>query len=84
MINRSLRKCLSNGISMSNRRQIIVDVIKNSEDHLYVGQLYRRADEVDTLISSATVYRAVKLQEDAGFSDRLEFGHSRARYEESF
>ena len=46
---------------MSNRRQIIVDVIKNSEDHLDVGQLYRRADEADTLISSATVYRAVKL-----------------------
>ena len=67
---------------MTNQRQIIVGVIENSEDHPDVDQLYRQAVEEDT-ISIATVYRTVKLLEEAGVIDRLEFGDGRARYEES-
>ena len=68
---------------MTCQRQIIVGVVENSENHPDVDQLYRRAFEEDTTISIATVYRTVKLPEQAGVIDRLEFGNGRARYEES-
>ena len=83
MTNGLLKKCLNNGIRMTNQRQIIVSVIENSEDHPDVDQLYRRAVEEDTTISIATVYRTVKTLEEAGIIDRIEFGDGRARYEES-
>ena len=68
---------------MTNQRQNIVGVIENSEDHPNVDQLYRRAVQEDTTISIATVYRSVKLLEEACIIDRIEFGNGRARYEES-
>lgn len=68
---------------MTSQRQIIVGVIESSEDHPDVDQLYRRAVEEDHTISIATIYRTVKLLEEAGVIDRLEFGDGRARYEES-
>ena len=83
MTNALLKKCLNNGIRMTNQRQIIIGVIENSEDHPDVDQLYRRAVEEDTTISIATVYRTVKLLEEAGIIDRIEFGDGRARYEGS-
>ena len=83
MTNGLLKKCLNNGIRMTNQRQIIVGVIESSEDHPDVDQLYRRAVEEDITISIATVYRTVKLLEEAGVIDRLEFGDGRARFEES-
>jgi Fur family ferric uptake transcriptional regulator len=83
MTNGLLKKCLSNGIRMTSQRQIIVGVIESSEDHPDVDQLYRRAVEEDHTISIATIYRTVKLLEEAGVIDRLEFGDGRARYEES-
>ena len=55
MTNGLLKKCLNNGIRMTNQRQIIVGVIESSEDHPDVDQLYRRAVEEDTTISIATV-----------------------------
>lgn len=78
-----INKCLKNGIRMTSQRQIILDVIEGSEDHPNVDQLYRRAIERDRTISIATVYRTVKLLEEAEVIDRLEFGDGRARYEES-
>ena len=78
-----IEKCLKNGIRMTSQRQIILGVIEGSEDHPDVDQLYRRAVEQDRTISIATVYRTVKLLEEAGVIDRLEFGDGRARYEES-
>jgi len=78
-----IEKCLNNGIRMTSQRQIILGVIEGSEDHPDVDQLYRRAVEEDRTISIATVYRTVKLLEEAGVIDRLEFGDGRARYEES-
>ena len=68
---------------MTSQRQIIVGVIESSEDHPDVDQLYHRAVEEDHTISIATIYRTVKLLEEAGVIDRLEFGDGRARYEES-
>ena len=68
---------------MTSQRQIIVGVIEESEDHPDVDQLYRRAVQEDETISIATVYRTVKLLEEAGVIDRIEFGDGRARYEES-
>jgi len=83
MANGLMDKCLQSGIRMTSQRQIIVGVIEGSEDHPDVDQLYRRAVAEDTTISIATVYRTVKLLEEAGVIDRLEFGDGRARYEES-
>ena len=83
MTNALLKKCVNNGSRMTNQRQIIVGVIENSEDHPDVDQLYRRAVEEDNTISIATVYRTVKLLEEAGTIDRLEFGDGHARYEQS-
>ena len=78
-----LEKCLSQNIRMTMQRQVIVKVIEESEDHPDVDLLYRRSVEVDNTISIATVYRTVKLLEEAGVIERLEFGDGRARYEES-
>lgn len=68
---------------MTSQRHVIVKVIESSEDHPDVDLLYRRSVEVDDTISIATVYRTVKLLEEAGVIERLEFGDGRARYEES-
>ena len=76
-------KCLENGIRMTSQRQIILEVIEGSEDHPDVDQLYQRAVEQDWTISIATVYRRVKLLQEAAVIDRLEFGDGRSRYEES-
>ena len=78
-----IEKCLNNGIRMTSQRQIISEVIEGSEDHPDVDQLCRRAVEQDRTISIATDYRTVKLLEEAGVIERLEFGDGRARYEES-
>ena len=58
-------------------------MIEQSEDHPDVDLLYRRSVELDNTISIATVYRTMKLLEEAGVVERLEFGDGRARYEES-
>ena len=74
-----LNKCLNNGIRMTNQRQITVGVIENSQDHPDFNQFNRRAVEEDITISIATVYRTVKLLDEAGVIDRFEFGYGRAR-----
>lgn len=78
-----LNRCLSKNIRMTSQRQVIVKVIEDSEDHPDVDQLYQRSVAVDGTISIATVYRTVKLLEEAGVIERLEFGDGRSRYEES-
>ena len=83
MVAELIDKCLKNGIRMTSQRQIILEVIEGSEDHPDVDQLYQRAIEQDRTISIATVYRTVKLLQEAAVIDRLEFGDGRSRYEES-
>ncbi len=68
---------------MTGQRRIIADVLEGAEDHPDVEELYGRASAIDGNISLATVYRTVKLFEEAGILDKLEFGDGRARYEDA-
>ena len=76
-------RCETKGLRMTEQRRIIADVIEDSEDHPDVEALYLRASQRDNRISLATVYRTVKLFEEVGILDRLEFGDGRARYEDA-
>lgn len=78
-----IERCEANGLRMTEQRRVIARVLEESDDHPDVEQLYARASAVDSGISIATVYRTVKLFEEAGILDRLEFGDGRARYEDA-
>lgn len=67
---------------MTDQRRIIARVLSDSADHPDVEELYRRSAEIDPRISIATVYRTVRLFEEAGILERLDFRDGRARYEE--
>ena len=71
------------GLRITGQRRVIAHVLEDSEDHPDVEELYARASAVDPKISIATVYRTVKLFEEAGILDKLEFGDGRARYEDA-
>lgn len=75
--------CLEKGLKMTDQRRIIARVISEATDHPDVETVYRRATEIDPRISIATVYRSLKLFEDANVLIRHDFGEGRARYEES-
>ena len=77
------KKCLEKGLKMTEQRRVIARVLSDSADHPDVELLYKRAAEVDSRISIATVYRTVKLFEEAGITQRHDFGDGRARYEEA-
>jgi Fur family ferric uptake transcriptional regulator len=68
---------------MTNQRKTIAHILEASDDHPDVEELYARASSQDASISIATVYRTVKLFEEAGILDKLEFGDGRARYEDA-
>ena len=68
---------------MTGQRRVIAQVIETAEDHPDVEELHKRATAVDPNISIATVYRTVKLFEEAELLERLEFGDGRARYEDA-
>ena len=76
-------RCEAKGLRMTDQRRIIAAVLEDAEDHPDVEELYARASAVDAGISIATVYRTVKLFEEAGILDKLEFGDGRARYEDA-
>ena len=71
------------GLRMTDQRRIVARVIGDAEDHPDVEELYARAAKVDPKISLATVYRTVKLFEEAGILEKHEFGDGRARYEDA-
>ena len=73
--------CIEKGMRMTEQRRIIARVLQQSDDHPDVEELHRRAAAVDANISVSTVYRTVKLFEDAGIIERHEFRDGRARYE---
>lgn len=75
--------CAEKGLKMTEQRRVIARVLSESKDHPDVEQLYMRASKVDPKISIATVYRTVKLFEEANILERHDFGDGRARYEES-
>src|SRR6056297_3234331 len=76
-------RCEAKGLRMTDQRRIIASVLEDSDDHPDVEELYARASGRDPRISIATVYRTVKLFEEAGILDKLEFGDGRARYEDA-
>ena len=73
--------CADKGLRITEQRRVIARVLSESEDHPDVEQLHRRASRIDPKISIATVYRTVRLFEEAGILDRHDFGDGRARYE---
>ena len=71
------------GLRLTEQRRVIAEVLAESTDHPNVEELHARAQARDERISLATVYRTVKLFEEAGLLDKLEFGDGRARYEDA-
>ncbi|MEP2640237.1 MULTISPECIES: Fur family transcriptional regulator [Rhodobacterales] len=78
-----IQRCEAKGLRMTGQRRVIAKVLENSADHPDVEELYARAAAIDAGISIATVYRTVKLFEEAGILEKLEFGDGRARYEDA-
>ena len=78
-----LSRCEAQGLRMTGQRRVIADVLEGSTDHPDVEELLARAQSVDPKISLATVYRTVKLFEEAGILEKVEFGDGRARYEDA-
>lgn len=74
--------CLEKGMRMTEQRRVIARVLSVSEDHPDVEEVHRRSAEIDPRISIATVYRTVRLFEEAGIIERHDFRDGRARYEE--
>jgi Fur family ferric uptake transcriptional regulator len=77
------KRCLAKGLRMTEQRRVIARVLSDSRDHPDVEELHRRAVAVDARISIATVYRTVRLFEEAGILERHDFRAGRSRYEES-
>ena len=74
--------CIEKGMRMTEQRRVIAQVLSEATDHPDVEQVYHRASAVDSRISIATVYRTVRMFEEANILERHDFGDGRARYEE--
>ena len=83
MPSRIEKLCLDKGLKLTEQRRTIARVLSEADDHPDVDQVYRRATERDPRISIATVYRTVRLFEEAGILEKHDFGDGRARYEEA-
>ncbi len=81
-LSRIERLCIQKGMKMTEQRRVIARVLSASKDHPDVEQVYRRAIQADSHISIATVYRTVRLFEEANIVERHDFGDGRSRYEE--
>tara|TARA_B100000029_G_scaffold87140_2_gene77241 strand:+ start:2540 stop:2953 length:414 start_codon:yes stop_codon:yes gene_type:complete len=75
-------KCLAKGVKLTDQRKIIAKVMTDSNDHPNVDELYRRVSKIDPKISIATIYRTVKLFEEAGILAKHDFKGNKARYEQ--
>ena len=76
------QKCISKGVKLTDQRRIIAKVMTESQDHPDVDDLYNRVSKIDSKISIATVYRTVKLFEEAGIVAKHDFKGGKARYEQ--
>src|SRR5690242_15389905 len=81
MISRLEQLCIDKGLKMTEQRRVIARVLSDAADHPDVEQVYRRAIEIDPHISIATVYRTVRLFEEASILSKRDFGDGRSRYE---
>ncbi|MEX6632670.1 Fur family transcriptional regulator [Hyphococcus lacteus] len=75
--------CVEKGMRMTEQRRVIARVLSVAEDHPDVEEIHRRSTEIDSNISIATVYRTMRLFEEAGVVERHDFQDGRARYEEA-
>jgi len=73
--------CLSKGMRMTDQRRVIARVLTKADDHPDVEEVYNRSSKIDSKISIATVYRTVRLFEEAGILERHDFRDGRSRYE---
>ena len=78
-----MQRLQAQGVRLTDQRRTIAAVLDEADDHPDVEELHARANARDARISLATVYRTVKLFEEAGILDRVEFGDGRARFEDS-
>ena len=74
--------CIDKGMKMTEQRRVIARVLSRAVDHPDVEEVHRRAVDLDPRISIATVYRTVRLWEEADILERHDFGDGRSRYEE--
>ena len=75
--------CMEKGLKMTGQRRVISQVLSEADDHPDVEEVHRRAAQIDPRISIATVYRTMRLLEDAQVIERVDLGDGRARYEEA-
>jgi len=76
-------KCIKKGVRLTDQRRLIAKVMSESEDHPDVDELHKRVIKLDTKVSIATVYRTVKLFEEAGVVSKHDFKGNKARYEQA-
>lgn len=83
MSDRIEQLCIEKGLRMTEQRRVIARVLSSADDHPDAEEVHRRASDIDNRISLATVYRTVRLFEDAGIIERHDFRDGRSRYEEA-
>ena len=83
MLSRLEQICVEKGLKMTEQRRVISRVLSVATDHPDVEQVFKRAADIDDRISIATVYRSLRLLEEASIIERLDFGDGRARFEEA-
>ena len=83
MVNDIENKCIKKGVRLTDQRKLIAKVMSGSNDHPDVDELHKRVTKLDSKISIATVYRTVKLFEEAGIVDKHDFKGNKARYEQT-
>ena len=76
-------KCKERGVRLTDQRKLIAQAMSNSQDHPDVDELHRRVSKIDSKISIATVYRTVKLFEEAGIVSKHDFKGNKSRYEQA-
>ena len=74
-------RCKQKGVKLTDQRKLIAKIMSDSHDHPNVDELYKRVSKIDSRVSIATVYRTVKLFEEAGILTKHDFKSGKARYE---
>ena len=77
------KKCLEKGVRLTEQRKLVAKVMSESKSHPDVDELHRKVSKIDSKISIATVYRTVKLFEEAGIVAKHDFRGGKARYEQA-
>ena len=83
MISDIENKCITRGVRLTDQRKLIAKIMSEAVDHPDVDELHKRVNKLDSKISIATVYRTVKLFEEAGILSKHDFKGNKARYEQA-